>query len=443
MPLVKGKQLEADTVTEREVAKATAVEITDSTNAQGAGPEIALADHQHAHGNRGGGALHAAATGATAGFMSAADKAKLDSITGASGVKFKPPVRVISDSNQALSGVPSIDGVALSAGDRVLLTNQTTPSQNGIWEVQVGAWNRPADFAVGDGAASSVVWASEGSTYADTEWVCTTDEPSDIIDTDPLAWSQAPTSNSIIAGDGLVRTGQVIDVVANGDGSIVANANDIQVGVLASDAQHGSRGGGALHADATGAVAGFMSAADKTKLDGIASGAQPNQTITAGAGLVGGGSGAAITVDAAANADGSIVVNADDIQVGVLATDAQHGNRGGGALHADATGATAGFMSAADKTKLDGIETGATATTAQQESVTTEIITGTDQALADTLNNTPKSPESVSLFLNGVHQRQGAGFDYTIAGSTITWLASSGTAVDMETTDTLIAVYES
>jgi hypothetical protein len=56
-----------------------------------------------------------------------------------------------------------------------------------------------------------------------------------------------------------------------------------------------------------------------------------------------------------AHADGSIVVNANDIQVGVLATDAQHGNRGGGALHADATTSVAGFMSAADKTKIDAV----------------------------------------------------------------------------------------
>jgi len=76
--------------------------------------------------------------------------------------------------------------------------------------------------------------------------------------------------------------------------------------------------------------------------------------VIAGAGLTGGGALIAdVTLDVAANADGSILVHANDIQVGVLATDAQHGNRGGGGIHAAATGAVAGFMSAADKTKLD------------------------------------------------------------------------------------------
>ena len=73
----------------------------------------------------------------------------------------------------------------------------------------------------------------------------------------------------------------------------------------------------------------------------------------------------------------------------------------------------------------------------RQESVTTEVVNNADVALADTLNFLPKNDASVSLFLNGVHQEQGAGADYTISGQTITWLASSGTAVRMDTNDTL------
>lgn len=82
----------------------------------------------------------------------------------------------------------------------------------------------------------------------------------------------------------------------------------------------------------------------------------PNaRTLTAGAGQTGGGDlSANRTFNVVANADGSMVVNADDVQVGVLATDAQHGVRGGGTLHANAVAAgAAGFLSGADKTKLD------------------------------------------------------------------------------------------
>lgn len=174
------------------------------------------------------------------------------------------------------------------------------------------------------------------------------------------------TVTSVTAGVGMTQTGTAsvdptLNVIANADGSIVANANDIQVGVLATDAQHGNRGGGGIHANVVAAgAAGFMTGADKSKLDGITAGAAV-ASVGAGAGLINSGSSTAVVLDVVANADGSIVVNANDLQVGVLASDAQHGNRGGGGIHANAiAGGAAGFMSGADKTKLDNLGAGAT-----------------------------------------------------------------------------------
>lgn len=82
-------------------------------------------------------------------------------------------------------------------------------------------------------------------------------------------------------------------------------------------------------------------------------------------------------------------------------------------------------------------------TTDRQERVTTELITTVDTALTDQLDYTPISNASVSLYLNGVHQIQGAGEDYTISGKVITWLRGTGTAVPMSTNDDLVAVYRS
>lgn len=163
-----------------------------------------------------------------------------------------------------------------------------------------------------------------------------------------------------------------------------------------------------------------------------------------GAGLVLNGN----TLDIGANGDGSITVNADDIQVGVI-NSTQHGNLpiGDGLDHAIATPTIAGFLSAADKTKLNAIASGAEVnTTHRQESVTTETITNSDTVMTDVLNNIPIiSAASLELFLNGVYQKQGAGFDYTVNPTTgaITWLASSGTAVNQQTNDDLWATYES
>lgn len=82
-------------------------------------------------------------------------------------------------------------------------------------------------------------------------------------------------------------------------------------------------------------------------------------------------------------------------------------------------------------------------TVERQERLTTEAISGTDTALTDQLDHTPVSNASVALYLNGVHQVQGSGEAYTISGKVITWLQSTGTAVPLETTDDLVAVYES
>ena len=64
------------------------------------------------------------------------------------GGTVKTPVRATTNANVALSGAQTIDGVALVAGDRVLVKNQTTPSQNGIYVVAAGAWARATDAAV-------------------------------------------------------------------------------------------------------------------------------------------------------------------------------------------------------------------------------------------------------------------------------------------------------
>lgn len=171
-----------------------------------------------------------------------------------------------------------------------------------------------------------------------------------------------------------------------------------------------------------------------------------SRQLTAGAGLTGGGDLSANRVfDVVANADGSMVVNPDDIQVGVLATDAQHGVRGGGAQHALAVpSGDAGFMSGADKDKLDSISAGAQVNEVhRQEALVSQVITGTDTPISDTLDATPISNSSVKLFLNGVLQEQGATKEYTISGTTITWLALTGTAVDLDTSDSLLVEYSS
>jgi len=340
-----------------DVSTAAAIELTDSTNAEGTATSLARSDHTHAHGVRGGGTLHAVATGGSAGFMSAADKTKLDSLEELSAIDAKESVRIKTQVNDSLSGLAARDGITPVAGDRVLVPEQTTASEDGIYIAAAGAWSRSADMPTGTEARGVRVWVEEGTVDGQRLYACDNVDGSDVVGTDGLTFALIGAGSPRGAGAGLILNGNNLDVVA-ANGSITVNADDITVGVLQNDAMHGNLGGGALHADATTSVDGFMSAADKTKLDGVATGAEVN-------------------------------------------------------------------------------------TTPNQESVTTQVITGTDTAITDTLNATPSSNAEVKLFLNQVFQEQGAGRDYTISGTTITWLASTGTAVDMDTSDRLVAVYRS
>ncbi len=83
------------------------------------------------------------------------------------------------------------------------------------------------------------------------------------------------------------------------------------------------------------------------------------RTLTAGAGLTGGGTlEADRTFDVVTHVDGSLVVTADDIRVGVINA-TQHGNLAGGALHANVIAAGAsGFMTGADKTDHNTLTAG-------------------------------------------------------------------------------------
>lgn len=128
-------------------------------------------------------------------------------------------------------------------------------------------------------------------------------------------------------------------------GPLMRLLNTLQVSLLAID-ENNPAASGQVGRDSAGNLLVFVGGAVRTL-------SSTNRTITAGAGLTGGGDlSADRTINAVANADGSIVVNADDIQVGVI-SDAQHGTRGGGTQHAVATTSVAGFMSAADKASVN------------------------------------------------------------------------------------------
>lgn len=138
----------------------------------------------------------------------------------AQGLDIKDSVKLLADANVDLASdltAASIDGVALSAGDRILLTAQTTGSENGVYVVVAGAGNTlrsddyPADYA----AAGSFMFVEQGNTYQDTGWVCSSDNGSDVVGTDALTFTQFSAAGVVNAGTGLTKSGNDINVDLN------------------------------------------------------------------------------------------------------------------------------------------------------------------------------------------------------------------------------------
>lgn len=179
-----------------------------------------------------------------------ANKQYVDNV--ATGLDAKLSVRVATTANlvgfapSSTGGVTVLDGVTLVQWDRVLVKDQTTPKDNGIYVVnQVGTgtngvWVRAGDFDNWTEMPGSYVFVEQGTVNADTGWVCTVDSGG-TLNTTAITWTQFSGAGQIIAGAGLTKTGNQIDIYAAGQSGIVVNADNIQV--AADVARYYSNGG--------------------------------------------------------------------------------------------------------------------------------------------------------------------------------------------------------
>lgn len=124
-------------------------------------------------------------------------------------VAYKPPVRAATTANITLSGEQTIDGVAVVAGDRVLVKDQSTGADNGIWEAAVGAWTRAKDFnGANDVLSGTQVLVRSGTTQAGNVYYISTADPI-TVGTTALTFAQSapngtqPSSAKLTALDAL------------------------------------------------------------------------------------------------------------------------------------------------------------------------------------------------------------------------------------------------
>ena len=159
----------------------------------------------------------------------AARKADVDAAV--QGLDVRESIRLhLVSSSASLSGALTIDGVQSVAGDRVLVSGQG--SSNGIYIVASGSWSRATDLNANDSCSANMFFfVEEGTSYADTGWVCTTNENVTLAN---LAFAQFSGAGQITAGDGLNKSGDTLSVDLKVNSGLVIDSGEIKVDLSAS-----------------------------------------------------------------------------------------------------------------------------------------------------------------------------------------------------------------
>jgi hypothetical protein len=149
------------------------------------------------------------------------------------GIDSKPAVAVVSVANVAtLSGLLTIDGVTLVAGQRVLLTAQTTSSQNGPYVAASGAWARPTgDNSPNNELALGSFWfVEQGTTYAATQWRLASPTSGTITPgTTAITITQFGAAQTYTASNGVSLTGSNFAAAVVAAGGVLAAAGGLSV----------------------------------------------------------------------------------------------------------------------------------------------------------------------------------------------------------------------
>ena len=164
----------------------------------------------------------------------AANKAYVDNAV--VGIDWKQSVQLATTTNVSLStsSTPlTLDGISVAAGDRILVKDQSTGSQNGIYLVSYSAPNysyaRSSDADTDAELTSSfAVFGEKGNTQADSGWTLTNDGTI-TVGTTALTFTQFTGLGQVTAGIGLTKTGNTLDIdtvpIANG-GTNAATAGE-------------------------------------------------------------------------------------------------------------------------------------------------------------------------------------------------------------------------
>lgn len=145
----------------------------------------------------------------------------------AAGISWKQPVACATLTNITLSGLQTIDGYTTLAGDRVIVKNQSTAANNGIYVVASGAWTRASDANTWNELISAIAFVEYG-TQAGSAWFCTA-TPGGTLGVTAVNWSQFTTSATYTAGTGLTLTGFQFSITPVGTAGTYGSASSVPV----------------------------------------------------------------------------------------------------------------------------------------------------------------------------------------------------------------------
>lgn len=135
------------------------------------------------------------------------------------GLSWKPPVNYGTTGDITLSGLATQGGgdwgSSLTAGMRVLVKNQTTSANNGIYVAAAGSWTRSVDCSTWDELVSAICFVESGSTLAGSAWYCPV-QPGGTLGTTSVTWSNFSVAATYTAGTGLTLSGYQFSITNTG-----------------------------------------------------------------------------------------------------------------------------------------------------------------------------------------------------------------------------------
>jgi len=156
--------------------------------------------------------------------LEATTKQYVDSV--ASGLDVKESVRAATTANITLSGTQTIDAIAVIVGDRVLVKDQSSAEENGIYVVSATGWSRSPDANSATNITPGMfTFIESGTVNSDTGWVLSTDGTI-VVGTTTLAFAQFSGAGTYTAGTGLTLTGSEFSLTDTYTKKVSANVGN-------------------------------------------------------------------------------------------------------------------------------------------------------------------------------------------------------------------------